>query len=182
MELTRSSSRLWIVFLLAFAPLVVGCQGCRDDSQNMANNEKNNLAPIVPKEVRSFPADSQSDRFFLKPGHWASISESWQANETDVRGTWEVGTQSLQNQNQVTRTEELPLKSIRPAALPKGQLKQLETRILVPDSATGTRDRLNVQTRLLAPSVAIPAEGGNRPVTSLDPHEYFFVILTTRPA
>lgn len=182
MELTRSSSRLWIVFLLAFAPLVVGCQGCRDDSQNMANNAENNLAPIVPKEVRSFPADSQSDRFFLKPGHWASISESWQANETDVRGTWEVGTQSLQNQNQVTRTEELPLKSVRPAALPKGQLKQLETRILVPDSATGTRDRLNVQTRLLAPSVAIPAEGGNKPVTSLDPHEYFFVILTTRPA
>lgn len=162
--------RCFLWWLVVLAPLVTGCQGCREDQQPGVVP----TAAVTADSLRSLPGDEDSARMLVKPGHWMSLTQAWQSNGEDLRGTLSFSPRS-------SDVAGGGLKSVRPAVLPKGQSKQLDCRLLVPLGTPGERKAVDIQTLFEAGSQAIPKDGGNRLAEVMAPHEYFFVVLSKRP-
>lgn len=159
---------LLILFLL-FAPLIVGCQGCREDEATTTP-----AAALTARDLQALPADSKQTRMLVKPGHWMSMTQSWQSNNEDLRG-------SLTFSPSVAGSGSAPIESIRPAVLPKGQSKQLDCRVLIPLGNSGEKKAYDIRTVFAAGSQSLPKEGGDSLAEAMSPHEFFFVALTERP-
>jgi hypothetical protein len=164
--------RTFLGWMLLFAPVVVGCQGCREDAEPKVGSAP--AAAIISKDLKSLPADDKPDQFLLKPGHWTSTSQAWQSNTEDVRCLLVVSPS-------VGNREGNTLESVRPAVLPKGQSKQLDCRILVPLGPPGERKSVDVRSQLAASNEATIFESINPLAKSMGPHEYFFAVLSKRP-
>lgn len=167
---SRFTTRSFLILFLSCAPLIVGCQGCREDQQASTAPPS---APLIARELESIPSDKQTSRMLVKPGHWMSVSQSWQSNADDLRGT-------LTFRPKVSGSDVSALDSVRPAVLPKGQSKQLDCRILVPRGLPGEKKAIDIQTNFEAGTQAIPKDGGDRLAEAMGPHEYFFTILSKR--
>lgn len=177
---SRRRSRLICLGLYLLAPLLVGCQGCRDETLPDEAAEQRPAAEISHQPIRTSPEDPAAVGVPVKPGHWMSVGQSWKANTQDYRGAlwtapaW-LGEPSGQQSNR------WPMHSVRPAVLPKGQTKRLESRILIPPSFSSSGQRMAVRGRFEAPRQGIVTDSGADPAMVMAPDEYFFVVLTQRP-
>lgn len=175
--------RRFLWWLVAITPLVTGCQGCREDQQPGVVP----AAAVTADSLKSLPGDENAERMLVKPGHWMSLTQAWQSNTENLRGTLTFaprgsGAGSGGSGLGGSRGDRAgSLESVRPAVLPKGQSKQLDCRLLVPLGVPGERNGVDIQTLFEAGSQAIPKDGGNRLAEIMSPHEYFFVVLSKRP-
>jgi hypothetical protein len=184
--MNSSRSPIWpLLWIAVAAPLVVGCQGCRQDSAGTDQPAPGEI--VVAKDLGSLPGETQADRMLVKPGHWMTISETWQANGEDLRGQLSAsptGQRQQAGQGQLSplaRNSAASLKSIRPAVLPKGQSKRLECRILIPAGSSDTKQSVDVRTRFDAANQPVVQSGSVRLAATMQPHEYFFAVLSDRP-
>ena len=126
---------LLIALLCLSAP---GCRGCRSDLPEGRDLEKQGKKPEKPKpdfEQLKFavvPNDKKSPPRFIKPGHWTSITYEALANNFDFSGR--LRTESVDGTNNPIPLPGTPFQfaTTRPALLPKGQKKLLETTLFVP--------------------------------------------------
>jgi hypothetical protein len=129
------------------------------------------------------PDSKVSEPSYLKPGHWTTVSQMWQANTDDVRGELQAVSSAMRSSSGASARsldDVVGYRVTRPAILPKGQAKTLELRMLIP-ALGGDISRIDIRSQLRSPQIGLPIEGTSKAISSLQPHEYFAVILTGRP-
>jgi hypothetical protein len=173
-------SRQFLFFVLLLAPLFVGCQGCRQDD-DIAKSKKEARVPadtITAGAPRTIPRDPNTIWDFAKPGHWTSVSQTWQANGADLRGELRFGLQPNVAKGQAPLPP-FALTSERPAALPKGTQKSLDTRLLIPFGNSNEKEPIQLRGSFIGRDQSFE-EGISLPKLMAS-HEYFFVVLSNRP-
>ncbi len=115
----------------------------------------------------------------VKPGHWATSYFQVIANNFDAQGEIETGSvNSVGAPVDVEQTRYFVI-STRPASMPKGQWRNLETSVYLP--------RRDMQTSSVTIRYDLQAKSGltmtstNQGTSIMKPHQYHFVVLTHRP-
>lgn len=179
-------SRVSYLLAILCLPLVVGCEGCRRDPNQQAEDEKEKQAPLEDFTARSpaaFPADVNPAAGGIKPGHWITASQSLKSNKVDARGELisraSAAGASFRTGIEQTFAGEVP--TIRPVVLPKGQQRRFDYRILAPVPASNEQKRSYLNSRFVSAGRSVFFDTGRQPFNVLAGEEFFFVILTNRP-
>jgi hypothetical protein len=191
----RSSLKnlIWLLLAVSVAVSLPGCGGCwsedplarlrREEEEEKKKREK----PKPDFEVgrpQILPFDSGSQQLqFVKHGHWMGAVQAAKANNFDFQAEIEsscarMGGEALELPNTAYR-----LQTWRPAVLPKGQLKLLETtHFLVPPPRAADPNsmppRVHLETRLRARRGGREMNHGREPTTTMPAYQYFLVVLS----
>ena len=190
----RRRNLSWFVGVAAAAAVVTalpGCRGCRRDPlvdrQKALKEQTKKKEKEKPKEdfeiaaVKTVPHDPDFAFPVAKPGHWVTAKHEVTANNFDFQGELRTAaTNNLGEPYDVENTR-FQLWSLRPAPLPKGQPRLLETTYFIPRAAAEANTGVWLNRELRA------ARGGR--VVSQDPfkmasmpgYQYFFVVLSRDP-
>jgi len=175
----------FVAFLTLLAlPLVVGCEGCRRDRP--AEREAEQEAPLDEFTARppvAFPGDLQPIAGGIKPGHWFTAAQPLRSNRADRRGRLHshcfLG--GVNPQNRELARVATNVTSARPLVLPKGQMRQVDYRLLSPLPRSTDSQRCYLASRVTTTAGALLFDTVQQPFNALTASEYFFVILTNRP-
>jgi hypothetical protein len=184
--------RFSLLFAVLLVPLIVGCDGCRNDSTT-SSNQQAELSPedFVAGRPVPYPTDDKVVTSGIKPGHWLTAVQALKSNNADSRGdlnsiaglasqasnpdqpktTWS-DVQALRNGSIITR---------RPVVLPKGQNKKLDYRTFAPNLFVNGKAKSFLSNRFTSSERAESFSIGAYPFTKMGPAEYFMVVLTERP-
>lgn len=128
------------------------------------------------EEANSIDDPTRSSFTYVKPAHWVQGINTVKANNFDFQArlrTAPIG--RGQRPLDIERTN-YQLSMFRPAVLPKGQSKQIDTLFYLP-----RRDRnltaYDLRSELLSARGGGTQHMGSRLGTALDEHQYFFVVL-----
>ncbi len=184
--------------MLLCLPMLTGCDGCRlaegvDEEAKKLEQQKPPFTSIAAKAYPTTRPDSGNSGLpdgSVKPGHWTSAGFSLRSNREDRRGV--VQTQATVGRSETTFIDEPGLEIPepqsatsfvvrRPAVLPKGQLRKLDTRFLVPSRGSQTVDNILFNGDFLSQDSTGPLSLLPSQFATLLPQTYFFVILTDRP-
>jgi len=184
--------RFSLFLAVLLVPLIVGCDGCRNDSTTVTQEEAE-LSPedFVAGRPVPYPTDDKVVTSGIKPGHWLTAVQTLKSNNADSRGdlnsiaglaaessnssqpktTWSDA-QALRNGSMITR---------RPVVLPKGQNKKLDYRTFAPNLFINGKAKSYLSNRFTSSERAESFSIGAYPFTKMGPAEYFMVVLTERP-
>lgn len=198
--MVASLGRAWWCFLVCF-PLLVGCDGCRLTKQpaDEAKPSEEQQRPFTSGQADVYPASRPDMRpsgllhGSVKPGHWTTARLSIRSNLEDRRGVVQtradVGEASSvidaavkepANQAATSRSENSFLVR-RPAVLPKGQMRRLETRFLAPHLGRQMFDNVVMDGQFLGRDSNARFDLRPARFATMLPQTYFLVILTNRP-
>ncbi|QDT13492.1 hypothetical protein [Stieleria marina] len=177
--------RVRLILLLLCLPLVVGCEGCRQDvAPPEQDKEEEPLQEFSSKPALSYPADSNLGGNGIKPGHWMTAAQTLKSNKADARG-------ELLTQSSVVKSDDLGgggitnqqdgIQSLRPIVLPKGQQRRFDVRLLTPKPSSIEQRKLYLSSRFVSAGRSTSFDTGRQPFNVMIGQEYFFVILTNRP-
>ena len=168
----------FVLFAL-FLPLLVGCRGCQ--SSNAARESETNQAiktdPYLSETIRTLPS-SLEQPLVIKPSHWLSASQRLKSTQDDVRGEFSAQLSTIEESGN------LNLKSTRPIVLPRGQWREINFRLLPKQAALQGRTSFQLSSRISESGKVLEFPKMQQRIQAkqvLDPQEYLFVILTTRP-
>ncbi len=189
--------RAWWCFLVCL-PLVVGCDGCRLTNQpdEAAEQSETQQAPFTSRAADAYPAsrpDTQSvgsPNGSVKPGHWTSARLFLRSNLEDRRGV--VQTRAVVGDTQSGSLDETSSDAPehesassflvrRPAVLPKGQMRRLETRFLAPNRGSQMIGNVIMDGQFLGRGSTTRFNLQPARFAAMLPQTYFLVILTNRP-
>lgn len=189
--------RAWCCVLICL-PLIVGCDGCRLTNQpdEAAKQLDEQQPPFTSRAAESYPAsrpDMQSGGSpsgSVKPGHWTTAGLSIRSNRDDRRGV--VQTRAEVGEPQNADLGSTPRKAAetgsadsflvrRPAVLPKGQMRRLETRFLAPTRGSQLIDHVIMDGQFLGRDSTARFDLRPARFAAMLPQTYFLVILTNRP-
>ncbi|MCA9270529.1 MAG: hypothetical protein KDA41_18735, partial [Planctomycetales bacterium] len=129
------------------------------------------------QQLEALPSD---DLMALKPGHWASVRQPARANNFNFNGDLlTAATDSSGRPLNLERTL-YRLQMTRPAALPKGQTKQLESLVFVPRREGRQGNRPWVLSRLRSRGGGSAIEESFAPAL-MEPFQHFLVVLARKP-
>jgi hypothetical protein len=195
---------LWFAWLM-LVPLLAGCDGCRQSEQADLKEEleQQKLPPFTISAAQAFPATRPdagtrgAKDGAIKPGHWFAASVALKSNHEDERGVIQTETKITRPVDAFTdnvveaeveanlkeaasRTVGKPFRVRRPAVLPRGQRRELETRALAPEAGgkllTGIELNGNfISSRSGSAMPLLPSS-----FVALPPQSFFFVVLTER--
>jgi hypothetical protein len=191
--------RYQLCLLILMLPLIVGCEGCRqdpaaDDPDKQA--EQSPLEDFTATVPSPFPADLNSISGGIKPGHWLTASQPLKSNKFDSRGELlseiSVTAQSVSAGGLATgglatggvamggdTTTSIP--TLRPVVLPQGQLRRFDYRLLAPIPLALDQKKSFLSSRFVSVGRTAAYETGRQPFNVLAGQEFFFVVLSTRP-
>ena len=130
--------RVFIARIVTGALLCISCNGCFNADQEPKDDDKafNQLEKPKPDfekiETYSLPGDGRTAIIRAKPGHWTETTHTCLANKYNFIG--ELAVEPLDETSQVILLEKslFAAQSTRPAILPQGQRRRLETIHFVP--------------------------------------------------
>jgi hypothetical protein len=176
-----------VSWLLATVMLTLaGCGGCnRENAEDAAKDEeaKKKLKKVDFEfgELTVIPSDGNLTRNLAKPGHFVSATVPALANNFDFRA--ELETMPVDQQGRpvsVPDTRYIKTTS-RPAALPKGQLKNLEGAYFVPREAGRNSKIVFLQHKLRAAKGGQTVFEDTQIMRRMPAYQYFFVVLANNP-
>lgn len=176
-------------WLLACLLPLAGCDGCRPgpDPANEPDQAEESVpvADFRSAPPRPFPGDASPLSGGLKPGHWTGGTQPLTSNRADVRGSLESavtlpGGRSGSGPDAADRGQ-AAIRSIRPAALPRGQTRRLDFRVRVPLPSGDDVRRGVLRNRFVSTQRGVSHEPASQPWPLMGEQEYFLVVLTTRP-
>lgn len=190
----RLTLRLLLALLLGLtAASLPGCRGClpenplarlkREDAEKKRQPEKPKPDFEIDRPML-VPCDDNSLRQQLvKHGHWVMAIQPMKANNFDFQGEVESACIRTSGDPIGVPNTAFRVKTARPAALPKGQQKLLETtHFLIPPPRLSdefrTMPRVSLETRLRARRGGREMAYGREPTTGLSPYQYFLVVLS----
>jgi hypothetical protein len=116
---------------------------------------------------------------YVKPGHWVQVLTLLKANNYDFHGRLRTAPVDANGRPLDIERTNYRVSMFRPASLPKGQSKQADTLFFLPRRERGLRGAYNLRTELLSIRGGGLQHEGARLGTSLEDHEYFFVVLAS---
>ena len=182
---------LLLAAMLALLAALPGCRGCsqsppetQEEIEKRLAEERAKKEKLKPKpdfEMKGFvswPCNRGKLSNSLKPGHWSSIAlAEAKTNNFDFVGDWEM--EATERQGNQDTPAPLPataytMATSRQVALPKGQVKTLESLLLVPPLSRG----MGVSYQLRGRQVF---EAPHHDLTLMPSYEYHFVVLARWP-
>ncbi|MCC9654983.1 hypothetical protein [Rhodopirellula halodulae] len=201
---STSRPRNWLAWLLLI-PLVVGCDGCRpsDDGPDEPTEEQTKLPPLTIDSAKAFPATRPDAGTkgtadgAIKPGHWFSASIALRSNHDDERGVIQTETKvplskrlfaseddtedtQQKLEDAAAKTVGKPFRVRRPAVLPRGQRRVLDTRALAPEAGGRTLQSVGFDGDYVSSRTGSPTPLRPSTFAALPSQTFFFVILTER--
>ncbi len=178
--------RFALLLLILCLPLIVGCEGCRNSGESENDDQQDKQAALQDFSAKMpsvFPADINPISGGIKPGHWLTASQPLKSNKVDLRGELlsSVSVTGENFQSGAAQTIEGPIPSLRPAVLPKGQLRRFNYRTLAPIPPSSDEKKSYLNSRFLSRGRSVLYDTGRQPFNVLAAQEFFFVILTNRP-
>ncbi|HWC88331.1 MAG TPA: hypothetical protein VG433_01710, partial [Pirellulales bacterium] len=175
---TRATWRI-VVALLACAGLLVsgGCRKRAPAEGTAKDKLKAEIKPdFEPQKFVTRPNDGVRSEMALKRGHWSSTDLEAIANRSDARG--QLTAQLFDRPAEPTDVGLTPFRVqfARPVVLAKGQLRQIEASLYCP--------------AYTEPKQAVSRMAGDQgrelfstrsPVSLLDRHQWYFVVLARQP-
>ena len=177
--------RCSLFFLLLCLPLIAGCEGCRNasDEDQDKQDEQTLLEDFSAGTPAVFPGDLNPISGGIKPGHWLTASQPLKSNKIDARGEL-VSRASVSGSSYssgVSRTLEGRIPNARPVVLPKGQRRRFDFRLLAPFPPAMDQKKSFLNSQFLSTGRSVFYDTGQQPFNTLAGPEFFFVILTSRP-
>lgn len=193
----RSFRLVWLAACAVACVALVslpGCSGCRRDPAAQQQKEEEEAEEKRRKEkekpkpdfevgkVRTQPFDDSPVKLnSVKLGHWATMTQEIRANNFDFQGEIRSATADRTNVIEVENTT-YRQSAVRPAPLPKGQMKQFELMFYLPrPSANRQSENVWLKTELTARGGArsmLADESASQQLTRrLPAYCYFFVVL-----
>lgn len=195
---------LWFAWLM-LAPMLVGCDGCRqaEETDLKEELEQQKLPPFTINSAKAFPA-TRADAGTkgatdgtVKPGHWFAAGVALKSNRDDERGVILTDTRITRPPNafadQVERSEldariaDASARTVgksfrvqRPAVLPKGQRRELETRALASEAGGKMIEGLEFDGDFISSRTGASVPLQPSKFAALQPQSFFFVVLTER--
>ena len=165
----------------------IGCSCTPKPAVQPEDKEKDPLAAkdkpkpdFEAKRILISPSDIDSPLQGIKPGHWYSATQYFKANNFDfLKGELESFTSRPGGNPFLIEDTNFSLRLMRPAALPKGQGKNLEQTYFAPTTTGRPRISLNCNLRYAGGSIRFPssADATNR----MEPHQYYLTLLASNP-
>ena len=165
--------------------MIPGCSGCRrDPTAREEEKKKKRKKPRDAFEVAPLaiqPSDDTLTGKLVKPGHWMIGMQKMRANNDDFQA--EIFSRSTdKDSNSIpVQSTEFTMNMTRPASLPKGQIKHFEMIYYIPRSMPSGRRQVWLQSRLRSRRTGAEVTGSGQPTLSMEPHEYFLVVLSSEP-
>ncbi|MEX0939457.1 MAG: hypothetical protein WDZ59_16460 [Pirellulales bacterium] len=175
---------LLLLLLLVYTP---GCGGCRSSStaqqkqaekdKEKARREREKEAPFEVEPAAVQPVDGQGPSLVIKPGHWTSAVKQIKSNDGDFVGTLKAAVTDRQGRPSALAHTPYLLTTTRPAVLPKGEPKLIESLFFVPPQQSAVRFSNALQSR----SGAEVWRGAADLFSPMPPYQYHFVVLSRQP-
>ncbi|WP_145098120.1 hypothetical protein [Rosistilla carotiformis] len=165
--------------LLLFLP-VVGCDGCRQ-SGDPDLEDKPTEPEIAVGILRTMPTHADSPVSFVKPAHWAAAYQDLKATRQDHRGALVTESLALDRSRLPVGNTDYSFVFSRPAALAKGQQKRFDLQLYMPQLSEPAQRGMLLQSSFSSRQGTL-FEGLQSRINAMPAHQYFFVVLTSRPA
>lgn len=190
---------VWLIAASVLALPLAGCKGCSTnpfanrstkapdiDELEKKKKEKDKPKPDFEFKVpQVLPGEPAETRAFLKPGHWVTVRNIIKANNFDFQA--ELHTKSTDSSGRTLRVEDTDFQivSARPAPLPKGQEKAIDTTYFVPiihlNDPNMPRSVWLARELRTARGNRLVLEDVRQATVSMPAYQYFFVILAAEP-
>lgn len=173
----HSRLSLWLMILLI--PCLVGCEGCRSDRQTSQSDPEKSQDPFLSETMRTLPTNDDG-AVGIKPLHWFSARQRIKSTQTDARG--ELRSRIRQLTGGIATSKDIDAK--QPVILPKGQWREVEYRVLPRQFEGGRQANYFIENQLTISGKPVTLPEMQKTITPfeiLQPQEFFFVVLTTRP-
>jgi hypothetical protein len=179
---------LLLLSLAAALATVPGCRGCRDSSDSdTAEKDRKKTGEEATKpdfqvgQLQTLPADDSLIRNFVKPGHAVTAWIPAIANNFNSRADLETAVTDDSGRPLPVGDTKYHLVMSRPAVLPKGQVKYLESTFFVPGESLPEGFTVFLQHRLKPERGGRVVHEAGEPTRRLAPYQYLFVVLSANP-
>ncbi|MEZ6089532.1 MAG: hypothetical protein R3C05_16185 [Pirellulaceae bacterium] len=175
----RGITLQWVMMLIVIVCLS-GCDGCREP-EPIEEAKAIDEPEVQTSLLRAMPTNDDSPISYVKSLHWSAAFQDLKATRQDYRGVINIEPM-LSERGKVTR-EGLGSHTIfsRPAALVKGQQKRFDLQFLAPPVLEEPGRGLALVGSLITRQGSLFQDQVSR-LTVMAPHQYFFVLLSSRPA
>jgi hypothetical protein len=183
-QLSSNGWRFLVLLVVAAPLLLTGCSGCRDSSSEADDQEKqqeDEIADFTIGELETLTSRDELKRNFVKPGHFVSASLPATANKFDFQGELETLTIDNTQTPTVIVDTSFHITSLRPALLPKGQTKYLESTYFIPRDTGRGSEMIFLQNRLRAIDSSQHDFESTQVTNRMPPYQYILVVLAANP-
>ncbi|MEX2026855.1 MAG: hypothetical protein WEH44_06130, partial [Pirellulaceae bacterium] len=133
----------------------------------------------MEEEDDADPVARQSAFTYVKPGHWGQAIHKMKANNFDFHARLRTSPIDAQRRPLEVERTNYRLVSFRPAVLPKGQAKQIDTLFFLPRRERNLQGAYNLNSELLSARGGGTQHTGFRLANSMDEHQYFILVLAS---
>ena len=174
--------------LLALLTVVMpGCGGCRKSDEAAEKKKKEDVAkqkkkkPVDVSDLETLPSDDTDTRNFVKPGHMVTAWVGARANLEDLRAEFETSVANGSGRPIFIGNTRYHLVTSRPAVLPKGQQKYLETTYFIPVETEKNASSVFLQHKLKSVSGGGIVDEASQIAQLLPNYQYLLAVLSANP-
>lgn len=151
-----------------------------DEKKKKEDDEKKKKEEKPPVEILFpvvQPAEPEAPISYVKPGHWATATQTMRANHKDFVGDSHTVITNRRTPYPVPNTPFI-LRGSRPVLLPKGQPKATENTVYFPQADQNLYLRVSLEER----GLGVPLTPLETQVTQMPSYQYFMVVLAREPS
>ncbi len=191
---SRAASVGWLLAALSAAMLFVsipGCGGCRSADDNALTEEqkkkeeaakkKAKKPEFVFRDLETLPSEGTASQNFVKPGHAVTAWVSALANYEDLRAELETYVSDVSNRPIPVGDTRYHIVMSRPAVLPKGQEKFLESTFFIPVETAKDSSNVFLQHKLKAVRGGRMLHENAQIARQMPFYQHTFVVLSKNP-
>ncbi len=189
----RGNSVRWVLIFLAGLMLaggLTGCSGCRhqegekteeEKKKEEAEKKKKKQPDFVFRDLETLPSEDSVNRNFVKPGHMVTAWISALANHDDLRAEFETFVTDTEDRPITVADTRYHLVMSRPAVLPKGQEKYLETNYFIPVETARESSSVFLRHKLKVARSGHVVHESSQIARQMPPYQYLFAVLSRNP-
>ncbi len=187
----------WLLVVLSGTILMAataGCSGCRkSDDQAKTEEEKKKEEELAKKKAKAkkppfkvgdletLPSEGTVNRNFVKPGHTVTAWVPAVSNDEDLRADFETSVTDSSSRPIPVGDTRYHMVMSRPAVLPKGQEKYLESTFFIPVEAARDSSNVFLQHRLKAVRGGRIVHENAQIARQMPAYQYLFAVLSGNP-
>ncbi len=178
---------LCAVLLALLTVVMPGCGGCRKSDEAAEKKKKEDVAkqkkkkPVDVSDLETLPSDDTDTRNFVKPGHMVTAWVGARANLEDLRAEFETSVANGSGRPIFIGNTRYHLVTSRPAVLPKGQQKYLETTYFIPVETEKNASSVFLQHKLKSVSGGGIVDEASQIAQLLPNYQYLLAVLSANP-
>ncbi len=187
------SGLLILVSSMLLLAAVPGCGGCRKSDDVAKTEEEKKKEELEEKKrkakkpefefrnLETIPSEEGMNRSFVKPGHAVTGWMTALANYDDLRAEFETYVSDVSNRPIPVGNTRYHMVMSRPAVLPKGQEKYLESTFFIPGESEEELGSVFLQHKLKSARGGLIVHEASQIASQMPAYQYLFPVLSSNP-